>query len=218
MAPPTKMLRMTLKLQIRESNRKDVFDPLILNEKTSLSSWRDKIWLHNVIYRYTPEMKNWINNVPSFVEGRWTPHFFRYQLDIRFEQQIFKFTHILYRNKPKMSILTSCDVNVRTSNFQKILRNNILDHIVFRDKIWGQTDAREGNDRWSKCGPKNGLWRHSDVMMTSVWIFLSFPESLYHVWCLYSFWPQPIVFADSKRGGALCPPPTLKISKKAHVR
>ena len=80
--------------------------------------------------------------------------------------------------------------DVRTSDFQKILRNNILDHNVFAEKIWGQTDAREGNDRWSKCGPKNGLWRHSDVMMTSVWIFLSFPESLYHVWCSYRFSAQ----------------------------
>ena len=33
MAPLTEMLRMSLKLQIKESNRKDVFELLILNEK-----------------------------------------------------------------------------------------------------------------------------------------------------------------------------------------
>ena len=42
--PPTKILRMTLKLQIKESNRKDVIDLLILNEKKqSLSSWRQNL-------------------------------------------------------------------------------------------------------------------------------------------------------------------------------
>ena len=33
MAPPTEILRMSLKLQIKESNRKDVIELLILNEK-----------------------------------------------------------------------------------------------------------------------------------------------------------------------------------------
>ena len=90
MAPPTKMLRMTLKLQIKESNRKDVIDLLILNEKNKVCLRDGKIWRHNVIYRYTAKMwrhkmKNCINNEPRFVEGRLTPHFFRYQLEIRFQ-------------------------------------------------------------------------------------------------------------------------------------
>ena len=90
MAPPTKMLRMTLKLQIKESNRKDIIDILILNEKNKVCLHDVKIWRHDVIHRYTAKMwrhniKNCINNEPRFVEGRLTPHFFRYQLEIRFQ-------------------------------------------------------------------------------------------------------------------------------------
>ena len=47
--------------------------------------------------------------------------------------------------------VTSYDV--RTSDFQKNLRNNIFD--LHADKIWDQTDAQGRNDRWFKMGPKN---------------------------------------------------------------
>ena len=90
MAPLTEMLRMSLKLQIKESNRKDVFELLILNEKNKVCLRDVKIWRHDVIYRYMAKMwrhniKSCINIEPSFVEGRLTPHFFRYQLEIRFQ-------------------------------------------------------------------------------------------------------------------------------------
>ena len=85
-----KMLRMSLKLQIKEYNRKDVIDPLILNEKDKVCLRDVNIWRHNVIYRNTAKIwrhktKNCINNEPSLVEGRLTPHFFRHQLEIRFQ-------------------------------------------------------------------------------------------------------------------------------------
>ena len=90
MAPPTKMLRMSLKLQIKESNRKDIIDILILNEKNKVCLPDVKIWRHDVIYRHTAKIwrhkiKSSINNEPSFVKGRLTPYFFRYELEIRFE-------------------------------------------------------------------------------------------------------------------------------------
>ena len=90
MAPLTEMLRMSLKLQIKESNRKDVFELLILNEKNKVCLRDVKIWRHDVIYRYMAKMwrhniKSSINIEPSFAEGRLTPHFFRYQLEIRLQ-------------------------------------------------------------------------------------------------------------------------------------
>ena len=55
----------------------------------------------------------------------------------------------------KMSIMTSYDVT--TSDFQKNLRNDNLDHNVYVNKIWSQMDEQEGNGGWTKYGPKNGI-------------------------------------------------------------
>ena len=89
MAPLTKMLRMSLKLQIKESNLKDVLKLLILNEKNKVSLRDVKIWRHDVIYRYTAQMwrhklESCLTIEPLIVESWLTPHFFHYQMVIRF--------------------------------------------------------------------------------------------------------------------------------------
>ena len=69
-APPTEMLRMSLKLQIKESNRKDVFELLILNEKNKVCLRDVKIWRHDVIHRYTAKM--WRHKIKKLHKQRTT--------------------------------------------------------------------------------------------------------------------------------------------------
>ena len=102
----------------------NVIKPLILDTKNKIRLCDVKIWRHDVIYRYTAKMwrhklENCITIEPGLVESWLTPHFFHYPMEKRFWNFICKFTHILYENMPKMSIMTLSDViwrhNVRFS-------------------------------------------------------------------------------------------------------
>ena len=78
-------------------------------------------------------------------------------------------------------------------------------------------NRKEMVNEW-KMVLKTALWRHSDVMMTSLGLFWLFPKTLNMFDVRMGFWQKIIIFVDFMEGGHIGPPPTLKITKKAHVR
>ena len=63
-----------------------------------------------------------------------------------------------------------------------------------------QISRKEMANEWTHV-LKTALWRHSDVTMTSWWLFLSFSDDFWHFRFFYAFWAKNHHFCGFYGGG-----------------
>ena len=116
-----------------------VYDVNVTSQTKKLNNWR------------TTRHRELVN--PSFCSV-WVGDLFMNNFIWNFAPSVWKYTEnelydVMWRH------MTSYDVT--WSDFQKKLRDDILDHDYYSTKIWSKLDEQEINGVWMKKGPKNGI-------------------------------------------------------------